>query len=80
MVGIVLDIVVVWWRPGSSHGFHGVRAAAVRSAAPTAIANFGPRSQTFSIKITAGRAAMTATFIVPTAIRTIINPQQHPTQ
>lgn len=45
-----------------------------------AVANCGPYFQTFSMKITAASAAMTATFIVPTAIRTIINPQQQATQ
>ena len=47
---------------------------------PTTVANGRPYFQIFSIRITAASAAITAMFIVPTATRMIIRPQQHPMQ
>ena len=45
---------------------------------PTAWPNRLPWRQSFSAKMTTASAAMTATFITPTATSTIIRAQQHP--
>ena len=77
---VVLGIVLAMWSPGRSHGCHGANTAMRRSTPPTARENGRPYFHTFSIKITTARAAMTAMFMAPTAISTIISPQQHATQ
>ena len=46
-------------------------------ATPTTIENGRPYFQTFSIRMTTASAAITAMFMAPTAISTIISPQQH---
>ena len=54
------------------------QAADREQGPPTACLKGFPWRQSFSTKMTTASAAMTATFITPTATSTIIRPQQHP--
>ena len=78
--GIWSDIGVLGWRPGSNLGIDGAKTAKTISVMPSAIANGRPYLQIFSMRITAASAAITAMFMAPTATRTIMRPQQQPTQ
>ena len=77
---VVLGIVLAMWSPGRSHGCHGANTAMRRSTPPTARENGRPYLHTFSIKITTASATIAGMFIAPTAISTIISPQQQATQ
>ena len=60
----------------TSHGNQIANAPIAVSSTPTAWPNGFPQRQSFSAKMTTASAAITATFITPTAISTIIRPQQ----